>query len=284
MSDVYLNGDFLAADQAKISVFDRGFLLGDGVYEVIPVYNGHSFQLSNHLARLQASLDGVKMKNPLSTLEWQSMIAQLIERNGCGDQSLYLQVTRGVAARDHVFPKGVTPTVFAMSNPLLSLPENYKKQGIAAITLSDIRWQNCNIKAISLLANSLLKQQALEAGAQEALLIRDGYLTEGAASNAYVVINGTIYTSPKDTTILPGITRQVLISLANNAAIPLIEKAVTTTQLQQADEVWVSSSTREILPITELDGDSVGKGVPGPLWQQIDKLYQHYKEDVAAWQ
>lgn len=284
MQEVYLNGGFLPASEAKVSVFDRGFLLGDGVYEVIPVYDGHSFQLSGHLSRLQASLDGVRMKNPLSNSEWQSMIEQLIERNGGGNQSLYLQVTRGVAPRDHVFPQGVTPTAFAMSNPLPSVPEHYKKEGVAAITLPDIRWQNCNIKAITLLPNSLLKQQALEAGAQEALLIRDGYLTEGAASNAYVVRNGTIYTSPKDEKVLPGITREVVITLAEKAGIPLFEQAVTVDELKQADEVWMSSSTKEVLPITLIDGHKVGTGVPGPVWQKIDALYQEYKEDVSAWQ
>jgi len=284
MKEVYLNGDFLPADQAKVSVFDRGFLLGDGVYEVIPVYNGRSFQLIGHLERLQASLNGVRMNNPMTNAEWQAMIEQLIERNGGGDQSLYLQVTRGVAPRDHVFPQGVKPTAFAMSNPLLAVEDKYKKQGVAAITLADIRWQNCNIKAITLLPNSLLKQQALEAGAQEALLIRDGYLTEGAASNAYVIINGTIYTSPKDEKVLPGITREVIIALATKAGIPLLEQAVSLNELKHADEVWMSSSTKEVLPITLLDGEKVGNGVPGPIWQQIDALYQHYKKDVEAWQ
>jgi D-alanine transaminase len=283
MKEVYLNGDFLPADQAKVSVFDRGFLLGDGVYEVVPVYDGHSFQLLGHLERLQASLDGVRMKNPLSIAEWQVMVEQLVERNGSGNQSLYLQVTRGVAPREHVFPQGVTPTIFAMSNPLAPIKQEYKHNGIAAITLTDIRWQNCHIKAISLLPNSLLKQQAQEAGAQEALLIRDGYLTEGAASNAYVVIDGTIYTSPKDKKVLPGITREVVIVLAEKAGIPLIEQAVTLEQLKQANEVWMSSSTKEVLPITLLDGERVGKGIPGPVWQKIDALYQNYKEDIAAW-
>ncbi|MDC9724356.1 MAG: D-amino-acid transaminase [Gammaproteobacteria bacterium] len=284
MNQVYLNGEFLAADQAKVSVFDRGFLLGDGVYEVIPVYAGHCFQLDGHLQRLQASLDGVRMGNPHSDEEWKILIQELIELNGGGNQSLYLQVTRGVAPRDHVFPEGVTPSAFAMSNPLQAISEKYKKQGVSAITLPDIRWQNCNIKAITLLPNSLLKQQAQDAGAAEALLIRDGYLTEGAASNAYVVIDGTIYTAPKDEKVLPGITREVVIALAKKAGIPLIEEAVSENQLKQADEVWISSSTKEVLAITQLDGEKIGMGIPGPVWQQIDALYQDYKEDNASWQ
>ena len=277
MNDVYLNGVFLAADQAKVSVFDRGFLLGDGVYEVIPVYAGRSFQLTGHLRRLQRSLDGVRMQNPMSDADWTRMINTLIEKNGGGDQSVYLQVTRGVAPRDHIFPTGVKPTAFAMSNPLQAIPEKYKQQGIAAITLPDIRWQNCNIKAITLLPNSLLKQQAQDVGAQEALLIRDGYLTEGAASNAYTVIDGTIYTAPADEKVLPGITREVVLELAAKGNISVIEQAVSEAQLKLADEIWVSSSTKEILPVTRLDGQSVGSGLPGPVWQQIDALYQQYK-------
>jgi D-alanine transaminase len=277
MDKVYLNGEFLTADQAKVSVFDRGFLLGDGVYEVIPVYAGKCFQLDGHLLRLQTSLNGVRMKNPHSNSEWQALIKQLIELNGGGDQSLYLQVTRGVAPRDHIFPEGVTPTAFAMSNPLQPVPEKYKTKGAAAITLADIRWQNCNIKAITLLPNSLLKQQAHEAGALEALLIRDGYLTEGAASNAYVVIQGTIYTAPKDEKVLPGITRDVVIDIAKANNLPIIEQAVTEQQLKQADEIWISSSTKEVVAITQLDGEAVAGGVPGPVWQKMDALYQQYK-------
>lgn len=282
MDQVYLNGSFIPAQQAQISVFDRGFLLGDGVYEVIPVYKGKCFQLTGHLERLQASLDGVRMKNPHTDSEWTKLIEKLVALNGGGDQSLYLQVTRGVAPRDHVFPEGVTPTAFAMSNALLPVPEKYKTAGAAAITLADIRWQNCNIKAITLLPNSLLKQQALEAGALEALLIRDGYLTEGAASNAYVVIDGTVYTAPKDEKVLPGITREVVIEIALANNMPLLEEAVTELQLKHADEIWISSSTKEVIPITRLDGEPVGNGIPGTVWQRMDALYQQYKQDGAA--
>jgi len=277
MNDVYLNGDFIAAEQAKVSVFDRGFLLGDGVYEVIPVYAGRCFRLDGHLKRLQNSLDAVRMANPLSEQQWQLMIEQLIARNGAGDQSVYLQVTRGVAPRDHVFPENVSPTAFAMSNPLHAVPETYKTKGIAAIMVPDIRWQNCNIKAITLLPNSLLKQQAQDAGAQEALLIRDGYLTEGSASNAYAVIDGVIYTAPKDEKVLPGITRDLVIDLARKGKLKLVEEAVTEQQLRSADEIWVSSSTKEALPVTILDNKAVGTGSPGAVWQQIDALYQAYK-------
>lgn len=277
MADVFLNGQFLAAEDAKVSVLDRGFLLGDGVYEVIPVYQGHCFQLEKHLIRLQNSLDGVRMKNPHTIDEWQSIIEQVVARNGEGDQAVYLQVTRGVAPRDHVFPEHTDPTAFVMSNPMQKVEPKYKQQGIKAITVPDIRWQNCNIKAITLLPNSLLKQQAQDAGAQEALLIREGYLTEGSASNAYVVIEGTIYTAPKDEKVLPGITRDIVVEIARQADIPLKEEAVTEQQLMNADEVWVSSSTKEILPVTNLNDKMLGQGKPGPLWQRMDALYQRVK-------
>jgi len=282
VNDVFLNGEFIAADQAKVSVFDRGFLLGDGVYEVIPVYAGRCFRLEGHLLRLQNSLDGVRMANPLSDVEWQSIIEALVEHNGGGDQSVYLQVTRGVAPRDHVFPEDVTPTAFAMSNPLQAVPEDYKLKGIAAITVPDIRWQNCHIKAITLLPNSLLKQQAQDAGAQEALLIRDGYLTEGSASNAYAVIDGQIFTAPKDEKVLPGITRDLILELAAKANITIIEHAVSEQQLRDADEIWVSSSTKEVLPVTILDGVAVNSGMPGDVWKKIDSLYQQYKQQGAS--
>jgi D-alanine transaminase len=278
VNDVFLNGEFVAADQAKVSVFDRGFLLGDGVYEVIPVYDGRCFQLKKHLERLQNSLDGVRMANPYSDAQWQSVFETLISHHGQGDQALYLQVTRGVAPRDHVFPDNTTPTAFVMSNPMQAVPEQYKQQGISAITVLDTRWQKCNIKAITLLPNSLLKQQAKDAGAEEALLIRDGYLTEGSSSNAYAVIDGVIYTAPKDEKILPGITRDVVLNIAKSAGIRLVEEAVTESQLTEADELWVSSSTKEVLPVTRLNGVNVGQGVPGPLWQKIDALYQHVKD------
>jgi D-alanine transaminase len=274
---VFLNGEFLDAETAKVSVFDRGFLLGDGVYEVIPVYNGHCFRLDDHLARLQQSLDGIRLTNPYDNDNWTQVINQLIEKNGGGDQSLYFQVTRGAAPRDHLFPKGVEPTVFIMSNPLKAVPQQYKDKGIKAITVPDIRWKNCHIKAISLLPNSLMKQQADDAGAQEALLIKDGFLTEGAASNAYVIINGDIYTAPKDEKVLPGITREVVQQLCQQAGFNFIEQAATQAQLTQADEIWVSSSTKEVLAVTELDGQAVGKGQPGSMWQKIDALYQEFK-------
>lgn len=279
MATVFLNGEFLAAENAQVSVLDRGFLLGDGVYEVIPVYNALPFRLKEHLQRLQRSLNGVRMANPYSDEKWADIIAQLVKQNGDGDQAVYLQVTRGVAPRDHVFPEGVEPTAFVMTNPIKPLPEWFKKDGIKAITVKDIRWAQCDIKAITLLPNSLLRQQAQDAGAQEALLIRDGYMTEGSASNSYAVIDGVIFTAPKDEKVLPGITRDLVLELADAAGIPYREEAVTAEQLKSAEEIWISSSTRELLPVTSLDGQPVGGGKPGPLWQQLDALYQRYKQE-----
>jgi D-alanine transaminase len=279
---VFLNGEYLPADQAQVSVLDRGFLLGDGVYEVIPVYQGLPFCLKEHLQRLQRSLDGVRMANPYSTEEWSEIIVRLVSDNEGENQAVYLQVTRGVAPRDHVFPEGVEPTAFVMTNPIKPLPAWYKQEGIKAITVKDIRWAQCDIKAITLLPNSLLRQQAQDVGAQEAILIRDGFMTEGSASNSYAVLDGVIYTAPKDEKVLPGITRDVVLSLAQSAGIPYREQAVSAEQLKQADEIWISSSTRELLPVTLLDDAPVGSGKPGPIWQQLDALYQRRKTEGIA--
>ena len=279
MSDVFLNGKFIAADEAKVSVFDRGFVFGDGVYEVIPVYDGYCFKLKNHLERLQNSLDESRIVNPYSEKHWENVLEKLISLHLGGDQVLYLQVTRGVAARDHIFPENTKPTVFVMSNLLQAVPRKYKKNGISAISLKDSRWQKCNIKSTSLLPNCLLKQQAKDAGAEEALLISDGYLTEGSTSNAYAVIDGVIYTAPKSGKILAGITREVVLNLASKAGIRLIEEPVPEFKLADVDELWTSSSTKEVLPITRLNGVKVGEGVPGPVWQKIDVLYQHAKAE-----
>lgn len=279
MSDVFLNGKFIPADEAKVSVLDRGFVFGDGVYEVIPVYDGYCFKLKNHLKRLQNSLDESKIVNPYSEKQWEMLLKKLINLHLGGDQVLYIQVTRGVAVRDHVFPENTKPTVFVMSNLMQGVPEKYKKNGISAISLKDSRWQKCNIKSTSLLPNCLLKQQAKDAGAEEALLISDGYLTEGSTSNAYAVIGGVIYTAPKSGKILAGITREVVICLAEKAGLRLIEEPVAEFKLTDVDELWTSSSTKEVLPITRLNGVKVGEGVPGPVWQKIDVLYQHAKAE-----
>ncbi len=272
---VYLNGDYLPLRLAKISVLDRGFLFGDGVYEVIPVYGGKPLRLAEHLERLGRSLAGIRMKPPLSLGEWEAIFERLVE--GEEDQSIYLQITRGVGAkRDHAFPKGVAPTVFAMCTPIAPIPAT----GVKAITVPDIRWQWCHIKAITLLANVLQRQQAVDEGCAEAILVRDGFAIEGAASNLFAVLDGLLLTPPKGNEILPGITRDLVVEIAQANAIPLQERKITVEELHRAEEVWVTSSTREVLPIIELDGRKIGTGQPGPLWVRMDALYQQRKEQL----
>ena len=276
---VYLNGDWLPLAEAKVSVLDRGFVFGDGIYEVVPVYGGHPFRLDEHLDRLDRSLDAVHLPNPLSRSQWWQMVQQLVERHGGGDQSLYLQLTRGVAPRDHAFPPpGTAPTVFAMSSPLPPPPEALRRDGIRAITAEDIRWSHCHIKATALLANILLRQQAVERGAQEAILIRDGEVTEGAASNLFVVTNGTLRTPPKSDHLLAGITRDLVVELARDHGIGCREERIGGDELASADEIWVTSSTKEVVAVTLLDQRPVGDGRPGPLWAQMHAHYQAFKE------
>ncbi|MEE8378976.1 MAG: D-amino-acid transaminase [Gammaproteobacteria bacterium] len=277
---VYLNGEFLPESQAHVSVLDRGFIFGDGIYEVIPVYGGRLFRLNEHLSRLQNSLDAIRITNPFNTTEWGEILTELIHRNNDGDQSLYLQITRGSAKRDHALPKNSVPTVFAMSNELKPLATTIVTEGVAAITLDDIRWLRCHIKAISLLPNILLRQEALDQDAAEAILIRDGLATEGAASNLFAVIDGVITTPPKGPTLLPGITRDLVLELAASNTLPCQEKTISLAELQQADEIWLTSSTKEILSVTQLDGKTVANGKPGPLYQQLLTLYQDYKQTL----
>jgi D-alanine transaminase len=278
LSICFLNGDFLPLDEARVSVLDRGFLLGDGVYEVIPVYNGKLFRGEDHLARLQASLDAIQMDNPLLPDQWLSLLRKLIERNGNGFLSLYLQVTRGVAMRDHAFPADTSPTVFAMCNPLKLVPAEVLQNGVAAVTLSDNRWLRCNIKAISLLPNVLLRQTAVEKDVSEALLIRDGQVTEGAASNVFLVKDGVVKTPPKSSFILAGITRDVVLELVHAGPYAAEETSIAEAELLEADEIWLSSSSKELLPVTRLNGKIVGDGKPGPAWSQTHDQFQHMKQ------
>ncbi len=283
MSIAYLNGEFLPREKACVPVMDRGFLFGDGVYEVIPVYGGRLFRLDQHLQRLASSLDAIRLGNPLDNAGWRTLLEQLVKRNGGGDLSVYLQVTRGAAqTRDHSFPAGVPPTVFMMSSPLSTSRDIDNEPGIHAVTLDDIRWDFCNIKAITLLPNVLLRQQAIDAEAAEAILVRDGFATEGAASNLFIVRQGLLVTPPKSPSLLPGITRDLVLELAANHGIPYREADVTQAELNSADEIWLTSSTREISPVTRLDDRSVGDGKPGPLWQRMIRLYQDYKRAVGA--
>lgn len=277
---IYLNGRFMPLEQATISVLDRGFIFGDGVYEVIPVYSRRLFRLNEHLRRLQHSLDGIGLQNPHGEPEWGKLLQELIACNDGEDQYLYLHITRGVAKRDHAFPKTVTPTVFMMSSPLLPPPPALKTTGVSAITAHDNRWLRCDIKAISLLPNVLLRQQAVAAGTMEAVLLRDGFMTEGSASNIFVVQNGTLLAPPKNHLMLPGITYDLILELAAADHLPTRVGPVPEAAVRAADELWLTSSTREVLPITVLDGVAVGSGQPGPLFKRMDALYQNYKATV----
>lgn len=279
---VYLNGELLPLSQAKVSVLDRGFVFGDGVYEVIPVYHRQPFRLPQHLQRLQNSLAAVRIGNPYSDQQWQSVFNSLIARNTGDDQSLYLQVTRGVAKRDHFFPKDVPPTVFAMSNPLAQVERQVFNTGVAAITLDDIRWQYCNIKAITLLANVLMRQQAADHQAYEAVLIRNGQVTEGAASNIFIVTHGIIKTPPKSNYLLPGITRDLVVELAYANKFPCEEINFTEAELFNADEIWLTSSTREIFPVVRLNDKTVGTGFAGPLTTRMFDIYQEFKAGLKT--
>jgi len=277
---IYLNGDFMPIEEARIPVLDRGFIFGDGVYEVIPVYSRRPFRLAEHLRRLQHSLDGIRITNPHSDAEWGDLLAQLIAGNEGDDQYLYLHITRGVAKRDHAFPKGVTPTVFIMSNPLLTPPKELLATGVAAITASDNRWLRCDIKAISLLPNVLLRQMAVDVGAVETVLLRDGFMTEGAASTIFVVKDGTLLAPPKNHLMLPGITYDVILELAAAHDIPCEVREISEYEVRTAQELLLTSSTKEIMPITRLDGKPVGDGNPGRMFAQLYQLYQNYKVTV----
>ncbi|MBI3221535.1 MAG: D-amino acid aminotransferase [Nitrosomonadales bacterium] len=284
---IYLNGQYLPIEEAKISVLDRGFIFGDGVYEVIPVYSRKAFRLDGHLQRLQHSLDGIKLDNPHSNAAWTRIINELIARNAGEDQYLYLHITRGVAKRDHAFPNPpVAPTVFVMSNPLLTPPAELLHSGVCAISAQDNRWLRCDIKAIALLPNVLLRQMAVDAGCAETILIRAGtggeeaFMTEGAASNIFVVKNGKLLAPPKDHLMLPGITYDVILEIASTNGIPHEVRRIAAAEIFAADELLLTSSTKEVLAITTLDGKPVGTGKPGQLFSKLHALYQDFKRDV----
>ena len=277
---VYLNGEFMPLDAARIPVLDRGFIFGDGVYEVIPVYSRRPFRLAEHLRRLQHSLDGIRLANPLADAEWTKLMREIVARNDGDDQSIYLQVTRGVARRDHAFPKDVKQTVFMMSSPLTTPAREQIDKGVAAITAADFRWLKCDVKSVSLLGNCLLRQMAVDAGATETILFRDGKLTEASASNVFVVKNGVLLAPPKNNLVLPGITYDVVLEIAHAREFDVEVRDISEAEARGADEIWVTSSTKEVLAVTTLDGKPVGDGAPGMLFRRMHALYQDYKRDV----
>ncbi len=296
MTTAYLNGEFLPLAEARVSPMDRGFLFGDGIYEVIPVYSRRPFRLDEHLARLQRSLDAIRLINPLTPDAWRALVGRLVAAAEWSDQSVYLQVTRGpMAVRNHAFPATVTPTVFGLVEALVTPAAELCENGVAAVSAPDFRWLRCNIKSTSLLANCLLRQIAVDAGCTETLLLRDGILAEGSASNIFVVRNGVLLAPQKNHLMLTGITYDVVLELAASHGLPTEVRDITDAEVRAADELWLTSSTKEVLAIVELDGQKVGAGgtalagsprdmgtagLPGPVFKQMYGWYQDFKRDV----
>jgi D-alanine transaminase len=276
VKEVFLNGEYLPASEASISIFDRGFTFGDGVYEVIPVYGGRLFRLQQHLDRLRYSLGEIRLLSPYADLEITRMLERLLA-DISGDASIYLQITRGSAPRNHAFPGQVQPTVLAYAQDVVYPDKATREAGVKAVCYPDQRWERCDIKSVSLLANVLARQYAHEQGAAEAVLFRDGKLTEGAASTLFVVHEGQLLTTASGHSILPGITRELVLELACNHGLSCQQTDITENQVKTADELWLSSSTKEILPIVSLDGHAVGTGVPGPHYHHIIRLYDDFK-------
>ena len=279
---VYLNGEFLPLGNAKISVLDRGFIYGDGVYEVVPVYERRPFRMPHHLARLQYSLDGIRLANPHANAQWEALIADLIGRQPYADQAVYLQITRGVAKRDHAFPASVVPTVFMMSNPLVVPSREQVERGVAVVTAQDNRWLRCDLKTTSLLGNVLMRQLAVDHDAIETVMFRDGHLTEASASNVLIVRDGRVIAPPKDNLILPGITYDATLEVAKSVGVVLDVRAIPHAEAMAADEMWLSSSTKEVLAITTVDGKPFGGGKPGPVFRRVWEAFQKAKTGAAV--
>lgn len=271
---VYLNGEFTPVSQAKVSVLDRGFIFGDGIYEVVPVYGRKPFRMAQHLARLARSLGEVRIRNPHSAAEWEQLVARLIDTSDHADQLIYLQVTRGVAKRDHAFPADDTvPTVFGMTSPFARPDAVQREGGMRVVSMADERWLRCDIKSISLLGNVLAKQHAVDQGVQEVVMFRDGFLSEGSSSNVWVVKNGVIAAPLKNHHILEGIRYGFIEELAAAHQLPLEIRPVSQQQVSEADELLLSSATKEILPIVSFDGKPVGTGAPGPVYARLRAEY-----------
>jgi D-alanine transaminase len=282
---VYLNGQWMPIDEAKVPVLDRGFIFGDGIYEVVPIYGGKPFRWEQHLDRLQRSLDKIGITNPHTREQWTALVKELQSKHPWQDQFIYIQVTRGVAKRDHAFPKvAVTPTVFAMASEFVHAPAAQREQGVAAVSLPDERWLHCDVKSTSLLGNVLAKQAAVEAGGFECVMFRNGFLTEGSSANIWVARNGKLLCPPRDNLILEGIRVALIEELCAHAGLALEIRPITREEVLDADELILSSATKEVLPITTLDGDKVGngragveKGKPGPMYKALYEAYQHAK-------
>ncbi|HEX2530938.1 MAG TPA: D-amino acid aminotransferase [Burkholderiaceae bacterium] len=276
---VYLNGTFMPISEARVPVLDRGFIFGDGVYEVIPIYSRKSFRPEHHMARLFRSLAAIGIPNPHTREEWMALIGRIVKADPADDQMVYLQVTRGVARRGHAFPKDVTPTVFIMTNPLVPVSAEARETGVACVSMEDRRWLHCDIKSVSLLGNVLAAQHAAEHGVVEAIQFRDGFLTEASSSNVWIVKDGKLMGPPKDNLILEGIRYGLIEELCAAKDIPMEARRIPRADVFAADEVMLSSATKEVLAVISIDGQRIGNGKPGPIYK---KLYQAYQAAKAA--
>jgi len=285
----YLNGEYTPLNQAKVSVLDRGFVFGDGIYEVVPVYGRRLFRFDEHLARLTRSLAKVRIPNPFTRDEWLQRCRRLVEivaeAQGAEDQVVYIQVTRGVALRDHVMPEGIEPTVFMMGNPMRAPTADQRHQGVACVTARDFRWERGDIKSVSLLGNVLARQMSADHGAAETIMFRDGFLTEAAASNVWVVHEGALLGPPKSEHVLEGIRVELLRELCEDIGIGYNLRPISEADVLAADEVLLSSATKEVLPVTRIDGEGVGhgalRGKPGPVYARLHEAYQRAKEAMS---
>jgi D-alanine transaminase len=279
----YLNGAYLPLADARVSPLDRGFLFGDAVYEVIPVYGGRPFRLKEHLDRLNRSLGAIRMPAPHSHPEWAAICLQLLEQNPGEDSHIYLQVSRGTEfGRSHAWPEGLTPTLFAYVTALEATPAKLLDQGVAAVTAAEIRWARRDIKSTALLANILLKKLAADVGAFETIMIENGELTEGSSTTVHVIADGVIHTPPNGHQILPGTTRDVVTELAVRLNLSSNLSRVPETQLRSADEIWLAFATRGVLPVTLLDGEPVGSGKPGTLFKRMHTAFIDYTRELAG--
>jgi D-alanine transaminase len=286
----FLNGAYKPLSQAQVSVLDRGFLFGDGIYDVAPVYGRKLFRFDEHMARLERSLAKIRIANPLSRDAWlercRKLVAALAETEGADDQVVYIQVTRGVAPRDHVMPEGIAPTVFMMSNPMKPPTAEQRHGGVACTTARDFRWECGDIKSISLLGNVLARQMSADHGAVETIMFRDGWLTEAAACNVWIVKDGAFLGPPKSEHVLEGIRVELLHELCEEEGIAYNLKPISEADVRSADEVILSSATKEVLPVTKLDGEPVGhgalRGKPGPVYARLHEAYQRAKVTQAT--
>ncbi|MDP9899235.1 D-amino acid aminotransferase [Variovorax ginsengisoli] len=278
----YLNGAYTPLNEAKISVLDRGFIFGDGIYDVVPVYARKLFRLDAHLARLERSLASLRIVNPHTREEWIERCRKLIASQPAEDQMIYIQVSRGVAVRDHVMTTDVTPTVFIMATPMKPVSQVQLADGVRCISANDFRWERADIKSTSLLGNVLARQMSADVGATETILFRNGLLTEASSSNVWVVRDGTVYGAPKSAHVLEGIRYDLLAELCAVEGIAFVLRPIAEAEVRTADELMLSSASKEVLPVTQLDGKPIGSGEPGPVFQRLHAAYQRAKAEQSV--